>query len=130
MSLQKFIFSLGVKGAEPSGGITAPIKFGFATDLHHADRANNSGGYFYGMPPLHYRDTIDKLTDAISRFNTDGVDFTVLNGDLTDGAHSSINRAKQKASMVELNTKLNTLNAPFKLLMGNHDTDKCTSQDN
>lgn len=54
------------------------VRFGLVTDVHHADKPERGTRY--------YRESLQKLTEAVSRFRKFGVDFQIELGDLVDAA--------------------------------------------
>lgn len=87
-----------------------PVRFGFVTDTHNADRDDNGNRY--------YRDVPDKIADAVSLFNSRSLDFIYVNGDTVDGYGGS------GASLIDLNgvmTSLSAASARRYFNAGNHD---------
>ena len=90
------------------------LKFGWVTDIHYADADIKWGRYF--------RESADKLQEAIDLFNTKDLDFIIETGDFKD----------QTTPPVEENTlgylrKIEAVFAEFKgpryHVLGNHDMD-------
>ena len=57
-----------------------PLKVGLVTDLHYADKPPAGSRY--------YRETLDKLAEAATRFEKDEPSFIVELGDFIDAADS------------------------------------------
>jgi UDP-2,3-diacylglucosamine pyrophosphatase LpxH len=87
-----------------------PLRFGFVTDTHNADRDDNGNRY--------YRDVPDKIADAVALFNDRSLDIIFINGDVVDGYGGS------GASAIDMNvlkTAFSTAKAPRVYAGGNHD---------
>src|SRR3972149_6375808 len=78
------LFLLAASGSSLGGRLFAAeapapaLRIGLVTDVHYADR-----------PPQgarHYRESLDKLREAVARFNTPRPDFAVELGDFIDEA--------------------------------------------
>ncbi len=107
---------LAAVSARPVGGIVwdepQSLKIGLVTDLHYADKAPAGS--------RHYRETLQKIEEAASKFQEEKPAFVVELGDLIDAADS-----------VELETKyLKTIDKKFSMLaksrhyvLGNHCVD-------
>ena len=129
MSIQNQILQLGRRAflkngtlllaavsAQPVGGSIwdepQSLKIGLVTDLHYADKAPAGS--------RHYRETLQKIEEAASKFKEEKPAFVVELGDLIDAADS-----------VDLETKyLKTINKKFSRLaksrhyvLGNHCVD-------
>jgi len=63
-----------------------PFKFGVVTDVHYADIETKG--------TRHYRDSVQKLRQAIDTFNSHGVDFVVELGDFVDAGGSKEDELK------------------------------------
>ncbi len=96
-----------------------PVRFGIVTDCHYAD-TDPAGTRFY-------RESLDKLSECVTRMNAEGVDFLIELGDFKD----------QDRPPVESQTlrHLQTVEAVFRgfagrryHVLGNHDMDSLSKR--
>lgn len=90
------------QGTEETGGTV--VRFGLIADIQYADKPN-TGRY--------YRQSLQKVEDAVKYFNEEEVDFTVNLGDLVD--------EDTPKNMGPLLTRLEKLDASLYNTTGNHD---------
>jgi alkaline phosphatase len=88
-----------------------PLKIGFITDAHYAD-ADSRGS-------RHYRESIDKLREAVEVFRREGVDHIVECGDLIDAANNS-SAAIELRFLKTINAELAKAEVPRSYVLGNH----------
>ncbi len=94
------------------------IRFSAITDLHYADK-DTAGS-------RHYRDTIKKLAQARSVFETSKPDFLVCLGDLIDAAAKVETELGYLSRIVK---ELNTIECPKHFVLGNHCVDTLTKSE-
>lgn len=95
----------------PKAVIVAPlVVFGFATDVHCNDRADDVGGGYY------YRDAVEKMAAAVATWNRRDLSFVMFGGDFIDGALHS--QALIDISAIEAAYAAST--APRYYVFGNH----------
>lgn len=97
----------------------APLRFGLVTDLHYADR-EPAGSRFY-------RDSLDKLQEAVSLFNSEKVDFVIELGDFKD----QDSPPEENATLEYLRTVeavLQKFRGPVYHVLGNHDMDSLSKK--
>jgi alkaline phosphatase len=94
------------------------IRFGVVTDLHYAKR--NPAG------TRHYKQSRDKLNDAIKIFNESDLDFIVTLGDSKDMT-ADADSAKSLAFLDEIEAVFQQFKGPKYHVLGNHDMD-CISK--
>jgi len=105
------------KGGEPnpapgSGGTaieTGPIRLGFLTDIHYADK--RPGG------TRHYRDSMAKMQAAVTSLNTQNIDAAIELGDLIDSVGTL---EGEIAHLKAIDEEYAKLNAPRHYVLGNH----------
>jgi predicted phosphodiesterase len=90
------------------------LRFGFATDIHYADRDTVDTRY--------YRDGLPKLVDAVSHWKSKNVGMVLLNGDIID--HYTSTEPQALIDLGKIKEALNGMDAHF--VLGNHDQDKLT----
>ncbi|QDT93874.1 metallophosphoesterase family protein [Gimesia algae] len=89
------------------------VRIGLVTDLHYADK-----------PPVgsrYYRETLTKLKEAATQFDSDRPDFVVFQGDLIDSGKSL------EQEKTHLQTVVNAISAipfPKYYVLGNHCVDQ------
>ncbi|GAA4180728.1 metallophosphoesterase [Sphingobacterium ginsenosidimutans] len=86
------------------GKAQSVIRIGLIADPQYADK-DTRGSRFY-------RNSLDKLDSAVTAINREGVDFTVMLGDLVDVGPKDLQPALQR---------LNKLKSPVYNILGNHD---------
>lgn len=107
-----------------SSSIIKTIRFGLVTDLHYADIADS--------PPRYYRDSLQKLTDAVNVFNNTNLDFVVCLGDFIDDAEISSSGSESSSeesdldALIIINAIYENCIAPRKYLIGNRDMVRLT----
>jgi len=94
------------------------IRVGLVTDLHHADKPTRG--------TRHYRDTLNKLSEAAKQFTTDKPDFVVELGDFIDSAESV--EAEQNY-LQQVSKVFNTIPGPKHYVLGNHCVDMLTKDE-
>lgn len=87
------------------------LKVGLITDVHYAD-ADTKG-------TRHYRESLGKMREAVSRLNHEKVDVAVALGDLID-APNPPDVAKETGFLLTITGELGKLNAPRHFVLGNH----------
>lgn len=88
------------------------LSFGMVTDSHYAD-INVSGNRYY-------RDSIDKMAEAIALFNSQQLDFLMETGDYKD---KGADAAQTISFLQAIETAFQQFNGPTYHVLGNHDTD-------
>lgn len=86
-------------------------RIGIVTDVHYADK--DTAG------TRHYRESLDKLSEAVEAFNRRGVDAAVEMGDWIDGGHS-VGGTSDSANLAAVNTVFRRANARRAWVLGNH----------
>lgn len=100
--------------------VKSRVTFGLITDLHFADRDNIGTRY--------YRDSRDKLLNAISLFNEAKPDFLIELGDLKDQGDPP-DKIQTLTFLDEIEKILQTFNGPVYHVLGNHDMDSISKND-
>ncbi len=95
-----------------------PLRFGVVTDLHYAQKDVAINRY--------YRQSIDKLRDAIEVFNRSHLDFIIELGDLKD-MDKTHDRAITLRFLDEVEGELQRFKGKVFHVLGNHDMD-CISK--
>ncbi len=95
------------------------IRFGFATDLHFAERSSLRRHFSLGT---------EKLRRAVDRWNHARVDFAVMGGDYTDSDLTS-SRHEAIADLKTIESVFDKLDAPRYYALGNHDLDRLSKDD-
>ncbi|MFT5526004.1 MAG: putative phosphodiesterase [Pirellulaceae bacterium] len=85
------------------------VRFGLVTDLHFADKP--TGG------SRHYRESVDKLTEAAAAFEEASLDFVVELGDLIDAAASI---ELELTYLKTINNIFGSIKADKHYVLGNH----------
>ncbi|MAV36946.1 MAG: alkaline phosphatase [Planctomycetaceae bacterium] len=98
--------------------VTPRLRLGLITDLHYADKAPSGS--------RHYRQTIDKLTEAAGRFAVDKPQFVVELGDLIDAADSV---AVEQRYLKRIQREFSQLACPRHCVLGNHCVDTLTKRE-
>lgn len=101
--------------AEDRTGAKPAARVGVLTDIHFADK-----------PPAgtrHYRESLDKLREAVARFQEEKVDFAVELGDLIDSARSPELELKHLAAV---EAEYSRFKGPRHYVLGNHCLDGLT----
>ncbi|MCA9019039.1 MAG: metallophosphoesterase [Planctomycetaceae bacterium] len=94
------------------------VRVGLVTDLHYADK-----------PPAgsrHYRETLAKLKEATSQFQSDRPDFVVFQGDLIDSGKSLEQEKKHLQTVVEA---ISAIPFPKYYVLGNHCVDQLKKEE-
>lgn len=91
------------------------IKFGLVTDLHYANMADS--------PPRYFRDSLQKLTDAVNVFNVSNLSFVVCLGDFID---DNVDEPTDLAALGTINTIYQNSIIPRKYTFGNRDMVRLT----
>lgn len=87
-----------------------PARFALITDPHYARRPAENDKRF--------ADSLDKLRQAVVRFNEAGIDTLVVLGDLVDEADSA---DAERAHLLEVREALDAFAGTWHLTPGNHD---------
>lgn len=85
------------------------VRVGLVTDLHYADKP--------AIGSRHYRETIPKLKDVVTRFKSEQPDFVVFHGDLIDSADSL---EKEKGHLTTVVKAISAMPFPKHYVLGNH----------
>ncbi|MBR5864626.1 MAG: metallophosphoesterase [Alistipes sp.] len=96
-----------------------PLRFGILTDTHYSDR--EVGG------TRHYRDSLQKMQEAIDEFNRAEVDFIIELGDMKDMPKSA-DPAKTLADLDRIEAIFQQFDGATYHVLGNHDMD-CISKE-
>lgn len=91
-----------------------PVRFGMVTDCHYAD-ADTGGTRFY-------RESLDKLSECVTRMNEERVDFLVELGDLKDQGKPPV-EAETLKYLEAAEAVFRRFNGPRYHVLGNHDMD-------
>ncbi|WP_417385293.1 metallophosphoesterase family protein [Gimesia sp.] len=94
------------------------VRVGLVTDLHYADK-----------PPAgsrHYRETLAKLKEATSEFQSDHPDFVVFQGDLIDSGESLEQEKIHLQTVVEA---ISAIPFPKYYVLGNHCVDQLKKEE-
>ena len=95
------------------------LRFGVVTDTHYADRERKGTRY--------YRDSMEKLREAIAEFNRTEVDFIIELGDMKDTTVDSA--AEPTIGFLEdIEREYQSFKGPAYHVLGNHDMD-CLSKE-
>ena len=95
------------------------LRFGILTDTHYSDR--EVGG------TRHYRDSLQKMQEAIDEFNRANVDFIIELGDMKDMPKSA-DPAKTLADLDRIEAIFQQFDGATYHVLGNHDMD-CISKE-
>ena len=98
-----------------SGGASRdlpPVKFGFCTDLHYADRPTS------GANTRYYRDAPDKLGDIVEALKDDTLSFFLFCGDLID--HAGLSKEQAKTDLEYIESVFAAINQRRRFVFGNH----------
>jgi len=95
-----------------------PLRFGVVSDAHYADREMAINRY--------YRQSIDKMREAIDLFNKSNLDFIIELGDLKDMGPDK-NPGDALRFLDDIEAVLQSFNGPVYHVLGNHDED-CISK--
>jgi predicted phosphodiesterase len=101
LCLVLFLSAPGLTGQNNDG---KPLKVGIIADVQYADIDN------YGT--RHYRASVGKLTEAVSKFSETDVDFIVILGDFIDNDFTSYK------PLIRI---IRGINIPVYFVLGNHD---------
>lgn len=100
--------------------ISEVLNFGFATDIHFSSKTPSGG--------RNYPDGLVKLQEAVGVWNTENVDFVLLNGDLID--HGGMTKATAINELGDLmENVISNITAPTYFSIGNHDIDVLTKSE-
>jgi len=121
--LQGSALVLGGLGAAPhllaaEGGAQSVLRIALLTDVHHADKDTRGS--------RHYRDSLDKLREAIGVYNAAPPDFAVHLGDLIDSGESV---EKELVNLDTVEAVLEELSCPRHYVLGNHCVDGLTKSE-
>ena len=94
------------------------LRFGIVTDLHYADKP--------AAGSRHYRQTLDKLAEATTQFQTAEVDFVAELGDLIDAADSV---ELEQRYLATVNRAFAAISPERHYVLGNHCVDTLTKQE-
>ena len=86
-----------------------PLRLGLISDIHYADLP--------AAGSRHYRDSIQKVREAIARFNDAQVDAVLCLGDLIDSGSTV---EKELGHLQTIREELKQLQAPIAFVLGNH----------
>jgi len=96
------------------------VQFGFGSDLHYGLISNYAGRYPQAGD--------EKLTDAITVWNSKSLGFVHMNGDFVDAGHIQYtperNESEALTDLQLIEGVFQTATAPRKYAFGNHDLDK------
>ena len=96
------------------------VSFGFGSDLHYGTINDYAGRY--------PSDGDSKLTDAVTDWNAESLDFAFFNGDYTDNGHIAFTPETDHATALVNLAYIETVYDDFVgtryYSLGNHDTDK------
>jgi len=110
--------ALGVPLRAEEAGAKPVLRVGLLTDVHHADKETRG--------TRHYRDSLDKLREAIGVFNDQAPDFVAHLGDLIDSG-SDLDQEMKNLTTVE--AVLDTLACERHYVLGNHCVDGLTKDE-
>jgi 3',5'-cyclic AMP phosphodiesterase CpdA len=94
------------------------VRIGLVTDLHYADKK--------AAGTRHYRETLDKLSEAAERFKKDAPAFVVELGDLIDAADSVETEMKY---LKRIDKEFSALAKDRHYVLGNHCVDTLTKKE-
>lgn len=95
------------------------VRFGILTDSHYADR-EPSGTRFY-------RQSLDKMAEAVKILNKEKIDFAIHLGDFKD-EHPSKIEADTLRFLQEIEAEYSHFNGPRYHCIGNHDLDSISKE--
>ena len=104
---------------------TPVVRFGMVTDIHYADHDPDKAPCGV-VGRRYYRESLRKLDEAVSVFNTRGLDFAIELGDFKD---DSGGREPTLAHLVRIEESFARFNGPRYHLAGNHDFDCITADE-
>lgn len=96
------------------------IRFGLLTDLHYANRSSSGNRY--------YKDTFNKLKEALAEFERHKLDFIIELGDMKDQGNTP-NREETLGFLQEIETVFQSFPGDIYHVLGNHDMDSISKQD-
>ena len=96
-----------------------PLRFGVVSDAHYAERKMQINRY--------YRQSLDKMRQAVDRFNRSDLDFIIELGDLKDMGPDK-DPAEALRFLDDIEGVLQSFRGPVYHVLGNHDED-CISKD-
>ncbi|MDR2026860.1 MAG: metallophosphoesterase [Prevotellaceae bacterium] len=105
--------------ALPAAGRRKVIRFGVITDVHYADRDP--------IGTRRYRQSIDKLNDAMDVFNQSNLDFIIELGDLKD--MKNFDKNESLAFLDKIEKVFQKFQGPKYHVLGNHDMDCISKSD-
>jgi alkaline phosphatase len=90
------------------------VRFGMVTDLHYANRKNNGN--------RHYKQSLNKLHEAINIFNKSNLDFIIELGDFKDQGENP-DRMQTLSFLDEVENEYKKFKGNRYHVLGNHDMD-------
>lgn len=96
------------------------LRFGVVTDTHYADRPTSG--------TRHYRDSVEKMREAIAEFNRAEVDFVIELGDLKD-MDAAATPLLTLRYLDDIERELRAFRGPLYHVLGNHDMDCITKEE-
>ena len=96
-----------------------PLRFGVVSDAHYAERKMQINRY--------YSQSLDKMREAVDRFNRSDLDFVIELGDLKDMGPDK-DPAEALRFLDDIEGVLQSFRGPVYHVLGNHDED-CISKD-
>lgn len=97
-----------------------PIRFGWVTDIHYALAPVKWGRYF--------SEGTQKLSEAITLFNQQALDFVIETGDFKDQNEPAEKRQTQ-SYLKEIEAQFAQFNGPRYHVLGNHDLDSLSKME-
>ncbi len=94
-----------------TGAEGEPLTLGVLTDVHFADAPTRGS--------RHYRESLDKVNEAVARFSAAGVDRIIELGDLIDNA-ADTTPAKELAFLRSIAQPFHAAGKPLHCVLGNH----------
>ena len=101
------------------------VRFGMVTDIHYAD-IDADAKPLGVVGQRFYRESLRKLREAVSVFNTRGLDFAIELGDLKDNTHG---REGTLAHLETIEDCFSRFKGPRYHVAGNHDFDCLTKEE-
>lgn len=96
------------------------LRFGIVTDIHYSERESYDSRYF--------KDSIQKLQDAIHTFRQSDLDFLIELGDFKD-QDATPDRDSTLAYLDTIEEVFQSFNGPVYHVLGNHDMDSISKED-
>ena len=113
------LLATGVPASLLSAKRGRTLRFGVVTDIHYADRERSGTRY--------YRDSMQKLSEAIAEFNRADLDFVIELGDMKDTTKDS-NSELTIGFLRDIERQFQSFDGPVYHVLGNHDMD-CISKE-